>query len=111
MDMDTAEKRSSTLDWDQPFQPGIPVPSLSDTPGKRQHGMWMYSGIASSADVVVPGPYCMIAAECYNGWQDGADMFSDQQDAAKIFPPGGAATDTFIPGSGAAGEPPYVTHP
>lgn len=45
-DMDTAGKRLSTLDWDQPFQPGIHIPSGSSTAGERLHGTWTYSGIA-----------------------------------------------------------------
>lgn len=47
--MDTAAKRLSTIDWDAPFMAGIPIPTGTSTAGARQHGMWMYSGIASGA--------------------------------------------------------------
>lgn len=56
--MNTAQKRLSVLDWDQPFQPAVPMPSGSDTAGKRQHGMWTYSGIESTAAVGFPGQLC-----------------------------------------------------
>jgi hypothetical protein len=52
-DMDTAQKRFSTLDWDQPFQPGIGIPSGSDTVAKRLHGLWTYSGIEPPAGQLV----------------------------------------------------------
>jgi len=48
-DMDTAAKRLSTIDWDAPFMAGIPIPTGASSAGARQHGMWMYSGIASGA--------------------------------------------------------------
>lgn len=63
-DMDTSAKRLSTLDWDQPFQPGIPIPTGATSSGARQHGMWMYSGI-ESANSGVTGPYRVDAIGSY----------------------------------------------
>ena len=45
-DMDTASKRLSTLDWDQPWNSGLAIPDASVSAGDRQQGMWTYSGIA-----------------------------------------------------------------
>ncbi len=53
-DMDTAEKRLSTLDWDCPFMFGLHIPSGSSTAGERQHGMFTYSGVESGAPVIPP---------------------------------------------------------
>ena len=50
-DMDTAAKRLSALDWDQPWNPGIPIPDGADSQSDRMHGLWTYNGVTTSAPV------------------------------------------------------------
>lgn len=55
MAMDTAAKRSSSLDHEEPWTWGAPLPDGVINQGDRQHSIWSYSGIlAGAATVAVP---------------------------------------------------------
>lgn len=53
MAIDTAAKRSSCLDHEEPWQWGTPLPDGAIGQGDRQHAIWSYSGILVSAPAVV----------------------------------------------------------
>jgi len=53
MAIDTAAKRSSALDHEEPWQFGIPFPDGAVSQADRQHLAHTYSGILVSAVVVV----------------------------------------------------------
>jgi len=53
MAIDTAAKRSSALDHEEPWQFGIPFPDGTISQADRQHLAHTYSGILISAVIVV----------------------------------------------------------
>lgn len=61
-DMDTPSKRLSTLDWDQVWNSGLPIPDGSIGQGDRFQGTWTYSGISAAA-AVADAIVCLLAPE------------------------------------------------
>ena len=49
MAIDTAAKRSSALDHEEPWQWGAPLPDGTIGQGDRQHSIFSYSGILAGA--------------------------------------------------------------
>jgi hypothetical protein len=47
--LDTAAKRNSSLDYEEIWQWGAPLPDGTIGQGDRQHSIWSYSGIAFGA--------------------------------------------------------------
>ena len=56
MAIDTAAKRSSSLDHEEPWTWGAPLPDGVIDQGDRQHSIWSYSGILAGAPIVVVTP-------------------------------------------------------
>lgn len=65
MAIDTAAKRSSSLDHEEPWQWGAPLPDGTIGQGDRQHSIWSYSGIlagaASAASATASWAYVIFA--------------------------------------------------
>lgn len=53
MAIDSAAKRFSILDFDIPSQPGMGPPDGATSEGDRLAMLWLYSGIAAGAPVVI----------------------------------------------------------
>lgn len=56
MAIDTASKRLSCLDYEEPWAEAMPIPDGTIDQGDRQHAIWSYSGILATGSVVPVTP-------------------------------------------------------
>jgi hypothetical protein len=94
MAIDTAAKRSSSLDHEEPWQFCAPIPDGAIGQGDRQHSIWSYSGILAEASTVVSGPFCVVGSQYHAPGTVGAQHHSPGTGADQYHVPGSVSAQT-----------------
>lgn len=95
MSLDTAQKRASAI-GEFSFCEVLPIPDSTIDQADRQTVAWVYGGIlAGEADIGIPGPYFVVAAQALVPGSIAADCFIIGAHAAQSHIPGPTAGDSL----------------